>query len=353
LALFDLKIHLKNLSEAHAISGYETRIHDVLRTEWDALVDEYDRDGLNSLIGIKHATLPNPHKRKMMIAAHLDEIGMFVRDIVDGFILVSNANGYDNRLQLAKTVLVHGKRSLKGVVAATPPHLLPEAERASYPRFDQLVIDVGLSHEEVSQVVRIGDTITADYPMVELMGGLVAGKAFDDRSCVSAMTVCVNLLKPMQHAWDVYFVATVQEENGLYGALTSAQHIAPDLAIALDVTFAPQSGVPQDSTAEIGGGAVISQGINFHPKLYEMLVECAKKNEIKHQTDALPGPSGTDAWAIQTALEGIPTSLLSLPIRNMHSHNETLDLKDIDRMGRLLASFITTLNDETLDKLVL
>jgi tetrahedral aminopeptidase len=346
MRVFDIKAHLKTLSETHAISGYEAPVQAVLREAWQPLVQAFDGDKLGSFIGIKHATLPNPHARKIMLAAHMDEIGMFVRDIVDGFILVHRGAGMDHRVLLAKPVLVHGKKVLPGLVAATPPHLLTAEMKNHYPEFDQLVIDVGLSHEEVSQWVNIGDPITPDFPMTELMNGYVVGKAFDDRGCVAIMTSCLHYLQTLHHCWDVYATATVQEENGLYGALTSAQHIAPDVAIALDVTFAPQAGVPQDSTAEIGAGGAIGIGVNFHPKLMDMLVDVAKKHEIKYQMDVIAGYSGTDAWSIQTALEGIPTLLVSLPIRNMHSHNETLDIKDIDRVGRLLAVFIASLSQD-------
>ena len=351
--MYELKTHLKALSEAHGVSGYEAPIAALVKDTWSDWVTETDQDGLGSFIGIKRATRPNPNGYRIMLAAHIDEIGMMVRDIVDGFLFVNSVAGIDNRLQMAQTVIVHGKKQLKGVIAATPPHLLDAASRKEYPTMEQLVVDVGLPHEEVTTLVRIGDFITPDAPMRELMNGFVIGKAFDDRACVAAISETLKHLQRMTHAWDVYATATVQEENGLYGALTAAQHINPTIAIALDVTFGMQGGVPVDSAAELGGGPGIGLGVNFHPKLFDMLVDTAKRNEIKYQVDINPGASGTDAWAIQTALEGIPTALLSLPIRNMHSTNETLDLKDIERIGRLLAQFIAELDDTTLDKLLL
>jgi endoglucanase len=140
----------------------------------------------------------------------------------------------------------------------------------------------------------------------------------------------------------------VQEETGLFGAKTSAQMIKPDVAIALDVTFAPQPGVDADSTCEMGGGPGIGVGPNFHIKLYDKIRETAKRAEIKLQDDIIPGASGTDAWSIQVALEGVPTALLEVPIRNMHSAVETADLRDIERAGRLLALFIADLDADFL-----
>jgi tetrahedral aminopeptidase len=344
--LFDLKNHLKTLVETHAPSGYEGPIREVIAEAWAGVTDEMEQDKLGSLIAIKRATQPLNPPRRIMLAAHMDEIGLMVRNIVDGFIYVHRISGVDHRIMLAQPVIVHGKRPLPGVVASAPPHLLPASAREKYPTFDELVIDVGLPANEVSKLVRIGDLITPDAPMVELQGKRVAGKAMDDRACVAAVTVCLNTLKGMNHQWDVYAAATVQEETGLYGARTAAYHIRPDIAIALDVTFAPQPGVSGDETCEIDGGPSIGLGPNFHSKLYDKIKETARSYEIKIQDEIVPGHSGTDAWAIQVALEGVPTALLGVPIRNMHSTVETLDLRDIERTGRLMAYFIAGL-DET------
>jgi endoglucanase len=332
------------LVETHAPSGYEGPIREVIREAWRDLVDEQQQDKLGSLIGIQRATQPLDPARKIMLAAHMDEIGLMVRDIVDGFIYVHRISGVDHRVMLAQPVLVHGKRPLPGVVASTPPHLLSAEARKKYPTMEELVIDVGLPAEEVAQVVRIGDLITPDVPLLELNGKRVAAKAMDDRACVAAVTVCLDMLKGMQRRWDVYATATVQEETGLYGARTAAYHIKPDVAIALDVTFAPQPGVDGDDSSEIGGGPALGIGPNFHPNLVEKIREAAKYHEIKLQDNVIPGASGTDAWAIQVALEGIPTALLSIPLLNMHSPVETADLRDIERAGRLLAHFIAGLD---------
>ena len=343
---FDLKTHLKTLSELTAPSGHEAQVRAYVRSEWQTLVDEFDQDGLGSLIGIKRATHP-PQKgtaKRLMLAAHMDEIGLMVRDIVDGFIYAVRMGGMDARTLLAKPVLVHGKRTLKGLVSAVPPHLLSDKDRHQYPSVEQLVIDVGMSDAEVREVVQIGDLITPDAPFWELLGNHWVGKAFDDRACLAAVTLCLHHLQRLNHQWDVLAVATVQEEVGLFGAQTSAAHLNPDLAIALAVTFAPQTGVSADAASEMNGGMSIALGANVHPALFERLLETAKKHEIKYQTEAFPAATGTDAWAIQVAREGIPTALISIPIRNMHSAVETVDSRDIERTARLLAAFISELD---------
>ncbi|MEP7293662.1 MAG: M42 family metallopeptidase [Chloroflexota bacterium] len=346
--MFDVKAHLKLLVEAHAPSGYEAPVRDILRQEWAGMTDSMETDGLGSLIGIKRATNPTDPPRRIMLAAHMDEIGLMVREIVDGFIYVHRISGVDNRIMPAQPVIVHGKRPLPGIVASVPPHLLTAEMRTKYPSFDELVIDLGLPAAEVESLVRIGDLITPDAPMIDLQGSRVAGKVMDDRACVAAVTVCLHELQSMQHQWDVYAVATVQEETGLYGATTAAYAVQPDIAIALDVTFAAQPGVDADTASEMGGGPVISLGPNFHTRLVEKIKETARNNELKFQDDVIPGASGTDAWAIQVAREGIPTALLGIAIRNMHSPVETLDLKDITRTGRLMAHFIASLDADFL-----
>lgn len=346
--MFDIKAHLRALVEAHAPSGHEAPIREIIRAAWADLTDSMEQDKLGSLIAIKRATQPVDPPRRIMLAAHMDEIGMMVNAVVDGFLFVHRISGVDNRVMLAQPVMVHGREMLPGIVAAKPPHLLTTSARQKYPAFKELVIDVGLPAERVAELVRVGDLITLDVPMLELQGTKVAGKAMDDRACVAAVTFCLHELQAMHHSWDVYAAATVQEETGLLGAKTAAYAVKPDIAIALDVAFAPQSGVDADSALEMDGGPGIGVGPNFHVRLYDKIRETAKQHEIKLQDDLLPGNSGTDAWAIQVALEGVPTALLEVPIRNMHSPVETADIRDIERCGRLLAHFIADLDADFL-----
>jgi len=255
--MYDPKDHLKRLVETHAPSGYEAPVAALLREEWAGLVDEFDSDGLGSLIGIKRGTRASENRRKIMLAAHMDEIGLMVRQIEDGFIYVHRVSGIDPRVMLAQPVLVHGERALPGVVATMPPHMLTAAERQQFKPIDELVVDVGLPAEEVERLVRIGDLVTVEGPMIDLKGRQVASKAMDDRCCVAVMTTCLERLRKMNHSWDVMAVATVQEEVGLRGAATAANHIEPDCAIALDVGFAEQPGL---STAPSSGHPITING---------------------------------------------------------------------------------------------
>ncbi|MCY4106711.1 MAG: M20/M25/M40 family metallo-hydrolase [Chloroflexi bacterium] len=340
----DLTAHLRELVAAHGPSGHEGPVREVIRAAWAPLVDEFQQDGLGSLIGIRHANSASPTKRRIMLAAHMDEIAMMVRDIHDGFLFVRAVAGFDHRLAPALPVTVYGKRELPGIIATTPPHLLTPELRREYPAWDTLMVDLGLPAAEVDALVQIGDLVTPDAPLLELRNGRLAGKAFDDRACVAIVTHCLHELQHMQHHWEVLATATAQEESGLLGARTAAQRMQPDAAIALDVGFAAQPGIHEEEAVILGGGPVLALGANIHPALFQGLKETAQKYEIAHQVEPAPAATGTDAWAIQTACDGIPTALISLPLLNMHAPVETLDLRDVERSGRLLAHFICSLS---------
>lgn len=345
-----LKDHIRTLSELHGPSGYEGPVREHLREVWQDLVDRFEVDGLGSLVGIKHGTGPEPRKR-IMLCAHMDEIAFLVQEVRDGYIKLHNIWGNDSRINLAKPVVVHtSERTLKGVIGAIPPHISNQTgETKEYTPLDQQWVDVGLPAEEVEAMVDVGDIVVMDAPMLELQGDRIAGKALDDRAAVASVTACLEYLQGRNHSWDVYAVASAQEEVGVRGAQTSAYHVKPDAAIAIDVTFAQQPGVSGDERVKLGDGPTIGIGPNFHPGLYDGLHEAAKRIEVSLFVNAIPGRSGTDARAIQVSNVGVPTALLGIPVRNMHSSVETASLKDIDRTGRLMAEFVAGLADDYLD----
>jgi endoglucanase len=228
---------------------------------------------------------------------------------------------------------------------------LPRETRGKTISADKLLIDVGLPSEGVSQLVQVGDLITMDRDLVELKGGLVTGKALDNRCSVVAAAACLEELGRVRHQWDVHAVATVQEEVGVKGAITSAYGLQPDIAIAIDVTFGKQPGTPEEFTFELGKGPTIGCGPNFHPKLQKAIAEAADALEMSYHIEPAERPGGTDAYAIQISREGIPTAGVSIPLRNMHTPVETGSIKDVERVGRLLAAFIARLDEEFLDGL--
>jgi putative aminopeptidase FrvX len=338
---------LKRLSEASGVSGYEHAVREIVQEAFRPYADELRTDALGNVIALKTGAGATP-RPAIMLATHMDEIGLIVADLEDGFIHFQQVGGYDDRVLLGQEVVVHGRRDLPGIIGARPPHVLPGGERDKSIPSDKLLIDVGLSSEELPLLVRVGDLVTMNQDLVELKGGLVAGKALDNRASVAAAAVCLEELARIHHQWDVYAVATVQEEVGLKGAVTSSYGLHPDVGIAIDVTFGKQPGTPDEYTYELGKGPTISCGPNFHPALQQALVETAKALEMGYQIEPAARVGGTDAVAIQIAREGIPTALLSIPLRSMHTPVETVAVKDVERVGRLLAAFIGRLDDEFL-----
>jgi len=338
------------LSEAVGISGYETEVRSLIVDQFREHADDVRVDPMGSVIALKRGHGPEP-RRSIMLAAHLDEIGLIVTQVKEGFLQFTQVGGFDVRVLLGQPVVVHGRRTLPGVIGSRPPHVLSAADRDKVVPFDELYVDVGLPAAEVEKAVRVGDLISLRGGYRRLRGDMVAGKAFDDRAGVAALAVCLDTLSGLKHTWDAYVVATSQEEVGLRGATTSAYGVDPDLGIAIDVGFGPQPGVSDVESVPIGKGPALAIGPNIHPGMLQKLEEVAKAAEIPYVVEAAPEATGTDAWAIQVAREGIPTCLLSIPVRNMHTTVETGSLKDITRTGRLLALFIAALDDRFLDEI--
>jgi endoglucanase len=341
---------LKQLSEAEGISGFEGPVRDLVRGTWEPLVDDMYEGRLGSLIALKKGVGPD-QRPKLMLAAHMDEVGLMVTDIEKGFLRITRVGGTDRRVLLGLEVTVHGRRKLPGMVATRPPHVLSEEERKKSVPLDEIFVDVGLPEEEVKELVSVGDLISIDRDMSELKNRRVSGKAMDDRACVAALTLALERLSRIEHTWDILAVATVQEETGLKGAIAAAYGVAPDLAVALDVTFAKHPGVPKEGTFPLGEGPAIGIGPNFHPQLVKRLKEVAEAREIPYHMDPIPGRSGTDAWAIQVTRDGVPTALVSIPVRYMHQPVETLAAQDVERAGRLLAAFVAELEAGFLEEL--
>jgi putative aminopeptidase FrvX len=348
---------LKQLSEAEGITGFEQPVCELLRQIWVAFADEMHVDKLGSLIALKRGVASQDPRPKLMLAAHMDEIGLRVTGIEKGFLRVTRVGGTDRRVLLGLEVIVHATRAsrggcdLPGIVATRPPHVLPKEQRKKTVPWDEIFVDVGLPPGEVERLVSIGDLISFRREVAELKNRRLAGKAFDDRACVAIVTLALEQLAGMRHDWDVFAVATVQEEVGLKGAVASAYGVAPDLAVALDVTFGKQPGVSDVDSAPLGEGPVVSVGPNFHPGVVTRLKEVAEAHEIPYQLEPAPGRLGTDAWAIQVSCEGVPTGLICLPLRYMHQPVETLDVLDVERAARLLAAFVAGLEADFLEKL--
>lgn len=332
---------LKQLSETPGLSGIEEPIRTVVRNLWTPLSDELREDNLGNLISLRRGNGSEP-RPKLMLAAHMDEIGLRVTGIEKGFLRITRVGGTDRRVLPGREVVVHGRRDLPGVIGMRPPHVTPPDRRDKTLPWEEYFVDVGLP-EEVQALVRVGDPISFRREAVELKNGLLAGKALDNRVSVAVVTLALDHLARMSHSWDVVAVATVQEEVGLYGATTAAYGVAPEMGVAVDVTFGRQAGVSNQESFPLGEGVTIGVGPNFHPAVVERLKRVAEAHEIPYHIDPIPGRSGTDAWAIQVSREGVPTGLVSIPLRYMHQPVETVSVKDVERAGRLLALLAASL----------
>ena len=337
---------LKSLLSVSGLSGFEAPVANLIQEAWTPLVDEISISRVGSLHGLKRGT-GNAPRPSLMIATHMDAIGMRVTKIVDGFLHITHVGGIDVRVLPGAEVMVHASGSnqeIPGVVILPPARFLPESVGDKI-LMEHLLVDTGLLPREVQRNVRVGDLVSFANPPLELAGEILSGHSVDNRASVAALTVCLQELQNKPHLWDVWAVATVQEETGLLGAATSAFEIRPQIAIVVDGSFAKGPGANGWQTSSMGKGVGLCIGPNMHPFLHRKLKELAERLEIPWFLDVTVSHSGTDAFAIQITAEGIPTALVEFPIRYMHTPVESVSLKDIQRTGRLLAEFIASLEE--------
>ena len=345
---------LKSLISVSGLSGYETPVADLIAERWRPLVDEVSISRVGSLHGFKKGRGNTP-RSSLMIAAHMDAIGLRVTKIVDGFLHITNVGGIDVRVLPGAEVIVHASGSneeLPAVIAMPPARLLPESVGDGVLAINYLLVDTGLMPRDVERKVRVGDLVSFANEPLELSGDVISGHSLDNRASVAALTVCLEELQNKPHIWDVWAVATVQEEVTLLGASSSAFALHPQIAIVVDGAFAKGPGANGWQTFALAKGVGLCIGPNMHPFLQKRFQELADRLEIPWFLDVTPSHSDTDAFAVQTTAEGIPTALVEYPLRYMHTPVEMVAMKDIQRVGRLLAEFIASLDADFVDTIV-
>jgi endoglucanase len=334
---------LEKLSNACGIAGREEEVRSLMKKFLKPYVDEVKEDKLGNVIGIKKGKKNAP---KVMLAAHMDEIGLLVKTISkEGFIQFAKIGGIDDRILLAQNVIVYTEKGpLHGIIGSKPPHIQKEDERKRVFTFDELFIDVGAENQEEAKKmgVKIGDPIGFDVRFAKIGKSIVVGKAFDDRVGCAAMIEAVKRLKNADCT--IYAVGTVQEEVGLRGATTSAFGIYPDIGIALDVTVAgDMPGVREvEAPIKLGKGPSIEiadMGLIAHPKVVRLLIDAAEENKIPYQLEA--GLAGsTDAARISLTREGVPSGVISIPTRYIHSPSSLLSLEDAEKAVKLTVAAV-------------
>lgn len=333
--------YLKMLDEKLGVSGNEKDIQELIKKLFSQFCDSVEIDGIGNVIGKRKGT--NNTAPSIMIEAHMDELGLMVSRITDeGSLNFITVGGFDPKVLPGTEVTVHGKEKLFGVIGAKPPHLVTDRSKAS--KIGELCVDIGYSKEETEKLVSVGDMITINTNYTELSNKIAAARCIDDRGGLAAILRTLEILKDEKIENDVICAATVQEELGLRGARVAASHIMPGCAIAIDVCHGESADV-RDDAFPCGDGPVVTVGPNLHTKFTKMMLNQAKKNSIDIQLEACSGDTGTDAWEIQTAACGIPTALISIPVRYMHSNYEVASTDDIEATAKIIAFTIKELKD--------
>lgn len=341
----DLVQKLGILTSTPAVSGRESDFSQILKGMFEEYCDSVEVDKFYNVIGVKKGRGSN--KKKIMVTAHMDEIGFLVNSIDEnGFLKLTGVGGIDAKILLAQEVIVHGKKELVGIIGAKPPHLLKPEDAKKAVKLDDLAVDIGMNREKAIEFVSIGDMVTFKPSLKEMQGNKISSKSLDDRSGVLTLLEIMKELDKVYFEHDVFFVATVQEELHLVGAVTASYAIRPDAAVVIDVGHGDMPDASKDDTYTLGKGPAIGIGPNLHKKLTRKIMDVAKDENIAYQIDVEPGNTGTEAWATQVSREGIPTVLLSIPLRYMHTTIETLHLNDIKNTARLTARYIAAIGGE-------
>lgn len=337
----DLQEILISLIEPTIVSGSELQNSNKIKEAFLEHCDNVKCDKLGNIIGLKKGLSSN---YKIMLAAHMDEIGLIVKHIDDkGFIRFISVGGVDQRILPAQEVIIHGSKKILGTIGNKPPHIQEKKEQKKAIKADDMFIDTGFSAQDVKKYISVGDFITFKRKPTELFNSRFSSNALDNRAGIAVMLSTLQYLRKMNHDLDVYMVATVQEEVGLRGAIVSSYGVSPDIGIAIDVCHGDMPNTPEYETQKLGLGPVLSLGPNIHPKLFERLKHIAQDYKIPYQLNPEPSSTGTDAWAIQISKEGIPTAVVSIPLRYMHTTVETICLDDVKMSSRLLALFISSI----------
>lgn len=345
---------LAELLAARGPSGYETAPAAVWRSAAKRFA-EVSTDAVGTPLALvaprKGARKP---VRRLLVMGHIDEIGLIVTHIDDdGYLWFGEVGGWDPQILVGQRVVLDTRQGpVRGVVGKKPIHLLGPEERKKVAEVKDMHIDIGAHDGEQARArVRIGDVGVIDAEPVELLGGRLASRALDNRlGSYVALEAARLIAEAGGSGWEVAAVAAAQEETTFGGSRTSAFSLAPDAAIVLDVTHAtdaPGIEVKQAGRHPLGSGAVITRGSTLNPGVFELLHDAAEAEKIPFTVEAAGRNTGTDADAVHLSRGGVPTGLVSIPIRYMHSPVELVELTDVAACAQLVAAFALRLDEKT------
>lgn len=306
------------------------------------LVDEVKRDSFGNVVGVRRCGKENA--KRVILDAHLDEVGLVITGAKDGFLRFRPVGGVDLRMLPDQEITILSQPPRFGVVAVLPPHVQKAGEADKSLPIDQLCLDAGLTQKEGEAL--IGTFAVPRGTLRSLLNDRVSAKALDDRAGFVTLLRTAQLLRDVPLDVDLYFMGSSREETNGGGALVGAYALEPHCFVAVDVTHARTPDGPKEGTFPAGEGTVIGLGPNIARWMSDRLVAKAQENEIPYTLEVMTGHSGTNAWRVQTAREGIATAMLSLPLKYMHSPVEMLDLADLESSAALLAAFVKDLAKE-------
>ncbi len=339
-----IKDDIIKLSAASGPSGFERDVARLASGLLALLMDEVTTDVMGNVIGVKRCGKQNA--KKLMLDAHLDEIGFIITGHEEGFLRFAAVGGVDARMLPASELKILTDEPLVGIVGVTPPHIQKSGESDKTIKIEDLYIDIGLPQEAAQQAVPVG-TFAVYNTGARLFGtDLVCGKALDDRACFAVILRALELLKDETLEADLYVLASSQEEVGTRGAKTGAFAIDPDWCVVIDADHAKTPDHTKYDAKLVGGGVVIAIGPNMNRAFTDEAVRLAGESAIAYQIGVEPGDSGTNARVIQVSRAGIATALLSLPLKYMHSPVEVVSLQDAEAAAKLLAALAKNVKGE-------
>lgn len=325
---------LSELCGARGVSGNETQAC----KKAEEYLREYAKvsaDAFGNVYGVVGETDEN--KQTLMLEAHIDEIGYIVTYITDdGFLKISGCGGIDERALAAQQVTVLGKKEIQGVITSVPPHL---SSGESGFTVDDVYVDIGMTGEQAREAVSLGDRVLVENSLELMQGHCVTSKALDDRSGVAAILLALDKLKGRQTKYNICVLFASQEETGERGAKTGAYKLEPDIAVAVDVSFAKTHFESEEKCGIMGGGVMIGIAPSLSRELSQEFINTAKNSGIAWQTEVMNGKTGTDADNIGVSRGGVKTVTLSIPLKYMHTPTEVIDLRDVEATASLIAEF--------------
>jgi putative aminopeptidase FrvX len=339
---------LQHLTALPGTPGHEHAAAREVERAFSLYADRVERDGVGNVRAWIDGAGVKPRPRALL-AAHMDRIGFLVKAVEPGgYLRVTELGGFDPRTLLGKEVTIHSKPPMAAVFGTKPPHLQKPGESERVLPVEELYLDAGRPEREVRRKAAIGTPVTLRQPPVSLLGGRLAAPAMDDRAGIVVLLRALESLSRNRPVWDIVAVATVEEEFAAVclGAKTAAESLDPQLGIAIDVSHGDMPGAREGDTVPLGGGPSICVGGNIHPKVADGLQASARALGMTVQIEGCPIGSATDAMDIQIAREGVPTAVIGIPCRYMHTGIETVDPRDVDRCAQLLAHYLAALPAE-------